>query len=93
MLETTIFLYFIGCSGIEKNNDDTSVHTNQTDTGEDTAQTNIESTEMFFPENNDSEWEMVEPIDVFPAWDEDAEAAFLHFLEEASAGQCVGAIP
>ncbi len=82
MLETTIFLYLIGCSGTEKNNDDTSVHTNQADTGEDTAQTNIESTEMFFPENNDSEWETVEPIDVFPAWDEDAEAALLHFLEE-----------
>ena len=71
---TTIFLYLISCIGT--NIDDTSV---QPDTGEDTAQSNIEQKQMYFPDNNDSEWETVDPMDVFPAWDEDVEKTLLHF--------------
>ena len=76
MLEITIFVHLLSCTGTEKDNEDTSI---QADTGEDTAQTD---TEMYFPENNDSQWENIDPTDVFRAWDEDVETALVQFLED-----------
>ena len=78
-----LLIYFsaLGCVENKKNTIfDTSI--THEDSAEDTVQPNTEYTEMYFPENNDSEWETVDPMDVFPAWDEAVETALLHFLEE-----------